>query len=88
VAEWLKAHAWKACIGQLIEGSNPFLSAERLKTSKTLCFSGFFIEIPIQNIDFFVNNYNFQNGNKQSQTPIKLDFGIFCIYHYRNDGFK
>jgi len=28
VAEWLKAHAWKACIWQHIEGSNPFLSAE------------------------------------------------------------
>ena len=27
VAEWLKAHAWKACIRQRIEGSNPFLSA-------------------------------------------------------------
>jgi hypothetical protein len=30
VAEWLKAHAWKACIWQHIEGSNPFLSAEKL----------------------------------------------------------
>ena len=28
VAEWLKAHAWKACIRQRIEGSNPFLSAK------------------------------------------------------------
>ena len=28
VAEWLKAHAWKACIWQHIEGSNPFLSAK------------------------------------------------------------
>ncbi len=27
VAEWSKAHAWNACIGQPIEGSNPFLSA-------------------------------------------------------------
>ena len=27
MAEWLKAHAWKACIRQRIEGSNPFLSA-------------------------------------------------------------
>ena len=28
VAEWLKAHAWKACIPQKgIGGSNPFLSA-------------------------------------------------------------
>ena len=30
VAEWLKAHAWKACIWQHIEGSNPFLSAKKL----------------------------------------------------------
>ena len=28
VAEWSKAHAWKACIRQRIEGSNPFLSAK------------------------------------------------------------
>ena len=28
VAEWLKAHAWKACIGgDSIAGSNPALSA-------------------------------------------------------------
>jgi hypothetical protein len=29
VAEWLKAHAWKACIQQCIGGSNPFLSAKQ-----------------------------------------------------------
>ncbi len=30
VAEWSKAHAWKVCIHQkCIEGSNPFLSANR-----------------------------------------------------------
>ena len=27
VSEWLKEHAWKVCIRQRIEGSNPFLSA-------------------------------------------------------------
>ena len=27
MAEWLKAHAWKVCIRQRIEGSNPSLSA-------------------------------------------------------------
>ena len=27
VAEWLKAHAWKACRAQALEGSNPSLSA-------------------------------------------------------------
>jgi hypothetical protein len=29
MAEWLKAHAWKACIPQGIQGSNPCLSAKR-----------------------------------------------------------
>jgi hypothetical protein len=29
VSEWLKEHAWKVCIPQGIEGSNPFLSAEK-----------------------------------------------------------
>jgi hypothetical protein len=28
VAEWSKAQAWKVCIRQRIEGSNPFLSAK------------------------------------------------------------
>ena len=27
VAEWSKAHAWKVCIRQRIEGSNPSFSA-------------------------------------------------------------
>ena len=27
VSEWLKEHAWKVCIRQRIEGSNPSLSA-------------------------------------------------------------
>jgi len=40
VAEWLKAHAWKACIWQHIEGSNPFLSAknECFLKGKLFCF--------------------------------------------------
>ena len=29
VAEWPKAHAWKACVAQVTEGSNPSLSAIR-----------------------------------------------------------
>ena len=32
VSEWLKEHAWKACIRQRIEGSNPSLSATSLFT--------------------------------------------------------
>src|ERR1700730_3198444 len=35
MAEWLKAHAWKACIPQAIQGSNPCLSASLL--AKPLC---------------------------------------------------
>ena len=31
MAEWLKAHAWKACIPQGIQGSNPCLSATHFK---------------------------------------------------------
>jgi hypothetical protein len=33
VAERLKAHAWKVCLGQLNEGSNPSLSVESCSTS-------------------------------------------------------
>ena len=28
VSEWLKEHAWKVCIRQRIEGSNPSLTAK------------------------------------------------------------
>ena len=31
VAEWSKAHAWKVCIRQRIEGSNPSFSAIQTK---------------------------------------------------------
>ena len=31
MAEWLKAHAWKACIPQGIVGSNPTPSVDKLK---------------------------------------------------------
>jgi hypothetical protein len=33
MAEWLKAHAWKACIPQGIQGSNPCLSATYLEST-------------------------------------------------------
>ncbi len=33
VAEWSKAHAWNACVGQPTEGSNPFLSARYSPTT-------------------------------------------------------
>ncbi len=41
MAEWLKAHAWKACIPQGIQGSNPCLSAITLPVTlsrQTLLF--------------------------------------------------
>ena len=31
VAEWFKAHAWKACVGNTTVGSNPSLSANLTK---------------------------------------------------------
>jgi hypothetical protein len=37
MAEWLKAHAWKACVPQGTVGSNPTLSA-----SKSLYYSNSF----------------------------------------------
>ena len=30
MAEWLKAHAWKACVGNTTVGSNPTLSASSI----------------------------------------------------------
>ena len=34
VSEWLKEHAWKVCIRQRIEGSNPSLSAKYIVTTR------------------------------------------------------
>ena len=48
VAEWLKAHAWKVCIRQRIEGSNPSLSAIR---RRALCI--FLYAIQSENNPFF-----------------------------------
>ena len=42
MAEWLKAHAWKACIPQGIQGSNPCLSAtsqSNLNSTLPSCFA-------------------------------------------------
>jgi hypothetical protein len=41
VSEWLKEHAWKVCIPQGIEGSNPSLTATNF--SKALIYQGFFV---------------------------------------------
>ena len=38
MSEWLKEHAWKVCIRQRIEGSNPPLTAKY----NPLNFNGFF----------------------------------------------
>ena len=42
VSEWLKEHAWKVCIRQRIEGSNPSLSANKAKGLRVgpFAFSG------------------------------------------------
>ena len=38
MAEWLKAHAWKACVGKPTAGSNPVLSAKILILFKYILF--------------------------------------------------
>ena len=45
VAEWLKAHAWKVCIRQRIEGSNPSLSAMKNRVVEILPFHCHFFDI-------------------------------------------
>ena len=39
VAEWSKAHAWKVCIRQRIEGSNPSLTAILFAVIRDMNFS-------------------------------------------------
>ncbi len=58
MAEWLKAHAWKACIPQGIQGSNPCLSAiSSKKPAKNggflLSFSEFASEAVIKDPKYF-----------------------------------
>ena len=38
MAEWLKAHAWKACLLYCNAGSNPALSARNKKGSERIIF--------------------------------------------------
>ena len=38
MSEWLKEHAWKVCIRQRIEGSNPSLTAKLKKTDLRVGF--------------------------------------------------
>ena len=38
VSEWLKEHAWKVCIRQRIEGSNPSLTAKFKRTDLMVGF--------------------------------------------------
>ena len=39
MAEWFKAHAWKACVGNTTGGSNPSLSASLILHQVFLCFA-------------------------------------------------
>ncbi len=53
MAEWSKAHAWKVCIRQRIEGSNPSLSAtKQQETRKLYGLAGFFISSGIHQDSF------------------------------------
>jgi hypothetical protein len=40
MAEWLKAHAWKACVGNTTVGSNPTLSASSIFSTERQNKSG------------------------------------------------
>ena len=61
MAEWLKAHAWKACIQQCIGGSNPFFSAIKNLNLLLVNLLGFFNSLfsPYldQNIELMIENY-------------------------------
>jgi len=38
VSEWLKEHAWKACVSQGTESSNLFLSAKKIDSKKGVLY--------------------------------------------------
>jgi hypothetical protein len=54
VAEWLKAHAWKACLWKRNVGSNPILSAKKLMLPEVELFlfysvTNFFVCLSVEN---------------------------------------
>ena len=76
MAEWLKAHAWKACIWQHIEGSNPFLSAFFIDNNQFTFFTPNFTRINVD-LGFFVYKNSFGNvGN----TKLKVVFSRY--FHF------
>ena len=55
MTEWLKVHAWKACVSQKdTEGSNPSLSAKNLISGKDA-------EEKMNNITDLISNKHFTN---------------------------
>ena len=75
MAEWLKAHAWKACRTQVHAGSNPVLSANMINNSysKSIIHSEKFNLSPneIWNIISRESNLEDYHPFCRSNTPIE-----------------
>ena len=71
VSEWLKEHAWKVCIRQRIEGSNPSLTATFEK------------ELVRKYGLFFRISHATGRDENAFTTPVKkepaLSYGLFCV---------
>lgn len=72
MAEWLKAHAWKVCIRQRIEGSNPSFSAN----------------ISILTIILHFHNETIHLGINQMKMKLQLfTLGILFSFHVAANGY-
>ena len=72
MSERLKEHAWNACVGQLTEGSNPFLSAIHQEPPYLGLYSHFSSSIPQKKIQ----------KQKKKDTPLNL-FKVKDVYYFR-----
>ncbi len=67
VSEWLKEHAWKVCIRQRIEGSNPSLTAKFKKTDLRV---GFLLSGKRKHLCRQVSQSHAAAGHTRSHPPV------------------
>ena len=76
--EWLKRHAWKACIRQnRISGSNPDLSARKSRTPRPGIFFGKTHPLFMQVMQAA------EESGRQSHSEVRPSGGIFAVHRPR-----
>ncbi len=74
MAEWFKAHAWKACVGNTTVGSNPSLSASfdpALPDMKAILF--FLIAASLMTSSLFAKELSLRERRLRPKTKFQID---------------